>query len=97
MKGKVIGIEGNEVDGNEPSVGVVGGRDGIMGNGGTFTPLGGKGGNIVGLGKVGRVDKYGKVGLCKRLLRAPMVKLMLENARARRKYVMNNFLEAMAK
>jgi hypothetical protein len=46
------------------------GRDGIVGNGGRF-PCGnvgieGKGGNVVGFGKVGILGKFGCVVVCKR-------------------------------
>ncbi|KAF1890406.1 hypothetical protein Lal_00041113 [Lupinus albus] len=87
MKGKVIGIEGNEVGGNR-------GRVGIVGKGGTLTPIGGKGGNLVGLGKVGMVGIYAELVLSK-ILRAPRLKFMLDKATTRSKYVNNNFLEAM--
>ncbi|OIV91590.1 hypothetical protein TanjilG_09002 [Lupinus angustifolius] len=71
------------------------GNVGIEGKGGNDVGIEGKGGNDVGLGKVGMVGKFGEVVVCKRW-RAPRLNLMLDKAKARRKDVMNNLVDAMA-
>jgi len=77
------------------------GRVGIVGKGGTL-PWGsvgfeGKGGNPVGLGKVGVMPgKFGVVVVCKRWRDDARLKLMLDEKVARRKKaVMKDLHEAM--
>ena len=73
------------------------GRDGmVVGNGGRF-PWGifgieGKGGNVVGFGKVGMVGKFGCVVVCKRWRAS---RLMLDIVTTRSKAMMKDLLDAI--
>jgi hypothetical protein len=66
------------------------GRDGMVGNGGRF-PWG-NGGNIVGIGKVGMVGKFGCVVVCKRWRAS---RFMLDIVTTRSNAMMKDFFDAI--
>jgi hypothetical protein len=72
------------------------GRDGMVGNGGRF-PWGnvgieGNGGNIVGIGKVGMVGKFGCVVVCKRWRAS---RFMLDIVTTRSKAMVKDLFDAI--